>query len=121
MNDPRNKEFKDHVKRVEKHFKGSSMKLLNHMLTPFTLMDDVSKDKERWSLAGEGSNKNIFMYASMLGSGFITVLTVLMIQLVVPGILLHGAITNPTSGHLRFNVDGNYNFSDPEAKYLDEW
>jgi len=115
-----NKEFKDHLKRVEKHFPGSNNKLLTHMLTPFNLMDEVSKSEDEWHF-DSGSDINTYMYVSLLGSGFITSLVVLMIQILVPTLLLQAQITNPSGGHLRFNINETYNFTDPDGLYHDEW
>jgi len=90
FNNKKNAEFKEHVLRVEEEYPGSQDKLVAHILTPFVLMDEVAKNKDKWSLEGR---VNVFMYISFLGSGFITCVVTLFIQFVVPALLMQTALT----------------------------
>lgn len=94
---PKNSEFKDHVEKVENEYPGSKDKLFFHMMTPFSLMDEISKD-ESWDLS---DSVNIYMYVSFLGSGFTTALICLAIQFIVPTLLVQSAISHSS----RFESD----------------
>jgi hypothetical protein len=102
MNNPRNLAFKIYVDEVDMTYPGSKEKLVDHILSPFNLMDDISS-KPEWKL-GEGVN--VFMYCSIFGSGFLSAFAVLIIQLLVPALLLKTAISN-TPGSNRFVPTGN--------------
>jgi hypothetical protein len=87
--DPRNADFKACYEARPSHVQE---KLLNHILSPFWLMDEMSKDEHAWNF--EDAGLSIYEYPSFLGSGFITVLVVFAIQLMVPVILLFAVVTD---------------------------
>ena len=111
FNHRNNVDFKEHVLRVEEKYPGSQAKLLAHILSPFVLMDEVSKNKERWSLHGK---VNVFMYISILGSGFITCLVTLFIQFTVPTLLLQAAIDG-SPGNPQFSFNDGTDDPHPEV------
>lgn len=87
-NHQKNSEFKEHTEKVEEEYPGSRDKLLFHILSPFSLMDDLAK-KPEWDLVGDA---NVYLYLSYLGSGFVTALVCLAIQFTVPIVLIQAAV-----------------------------
>jgi hypothetical protein len=84
-------------------------KLMDHMYSPFVLMNDISKKThpgQEWDF--KSTNNSVYMYPSILGQGWTSSISVLAIQLVIPGALLYGALViSPRFGNgtlLSFNT-----------------
>ena len=92
MDDPRNMDFKELVEAIEEANPGSSEKLVSFILSPFALMDDMSKDDREWNLAKQ---VNVYMYVSLFGSGFATAGICAAIQVISPALLLQWQVSAP--------------------------
>jgi len=57
--------------------------LLNHIQTPFHLIDRLSEDTDEWRF-DDDANISVFTYMSLLGAGVITPLIVFLIQIFIP-------------------------------------
>jgi hypothetical protein len=115
LNHDQNQDFRSLVEQTEKSFPGTSEKLVDFILSPFSLMDEISKGEE-WNLQG---SVNVYQYASLFGSGYITVFFCALIQIVSPALLLQWQITTEP-GSLRFTTDINSTFVDVNNTFVDE-
>ena len=61
--------------------------LVNHIMTPFTLLDKMKEDKEDWNFHEE-TRFSVFTYLGLLGSGYIIPIAITMLQVAIPGILI---------------------------------
>ena len=99
LDEPRNREFKAlHDSKPE----SAQEKLYDHFMHPFALMDEI---KDEWDF--EAAECSTYQYTAFLGSGFITSLTVVFIQLTVPFLLLAYAVRNSTRfpNFINLNLD----------------
>lgn len=90
LNDPKNEDFKalyDSRSEIERS------RLYQHIMTPWLLMDFVSKNSspgQDWDLQSEGVS--CYIYPSMIGGGWISAFVVAVLQLCIPPLLLYGQI-----------------------------
>ncbi|KAH9253295.1 hypothetical protein BASA81_008646 [Batrachochytrium salamandrivorans] len=91
-------------------------KLVHHMLAPFAAMDEVMY---KWDMDGD-VEASVFHYNSFFGSGWITSLIVLAIQLSVPFlILVYSARVSPRFP--RFTMEENSSTVDFELIFSTSW
>jgi hypothetical protein len=72
-------------------------KLMDHLYSPFVIMNDISKKMrpgQEWDF--KNANNSVYLYPSTLGQGWASSISVLAIQLVIPGALLYGALVIST-------------------------
>jgi hypothetical protein len=101
LEDPRNAEFKslyDSKSAIARE------KLDHHLMSWFSLLDDISKNEEDFDFAEDGVS--LYAYPSALGSGYITSIICLVIQFVVSGLLTYNAIAN--SSRFRGFIDTDW-------------
>ena len=85
----KNPEFSKILDKMEEDYEGCRSKLITHIVSPFKLMDEMVAERDsRWNFEGV----SLYTYNSFLGSGWLTALSTLFIQLMVPAILLMTAV-----------------------------
>jgi len=89
LKDPRNSKFKA---LYDSRPVCAQEKLRHHLFKPFQLMLEISEDTEKWDF--EAAHCSIYQYNSLLGSGYLTSLIVLFIQLSSPFLILVYAVRN---------------------------
>jgi len=85
LEDPRNKSFRHLYERVGK---SGQQQLLDHIMAPFDLIDEVVSNSDgKWNFEEE-DQISMFTYCSVLGSGYFDALFVLVLQITIPIALL---------------------------------
>ena len=111
LTDERNKDFKELYDQQPDHLR---KKLKDHIFSPFKLMSAVLNDKERWNF--EEVEPSIYQYNGLLGSGFVTSIIVLFIQVMIPFLLFMYQIRSSS----RFPNYGYNNVSSLDFKAIFE-
>lgn len=105
LDDERNKDFKA---LYDSKPENAREKLRAHLFKPFELMKDMCQDEEAWDMWE--AKASVYQYTSFLGSGFVTSMVVLFIQLAVPFLLLMFSVR-----------EGGKEDADPSEKRFPAW
>ena len=110
LDDPRNVEFKAlHDAKPE----AARLKLREHLMSPFELMNKVSADEGDWNMSEHG-NLSVFQYVAFTASGWCMALVVLALQLAVPFLVLVYAMRTSD----RFSGGAEYVDARPHPMYV---
>lgn len=105
------------VDRIDAAYPGSKSKLIEHIVSPFFIMDELGALKDSyWKLEGI----SIYTYLAYLGSGWLTAFGALFIQFMVPAILLMTAVNSSSL----FLDNNNYSGQDrflPGEPFQTNW
>lgn len=110
--DERNSDFLRLVQSKPQHVQD---KLKHHMLSPFGFMDHMMRD---WDFAGARSS--VYLYNSLLGSGFLISAVMLVIQLLVPVLLLLYQVRS-SPRFPAFSSEPNVSSLDLETIFATDW
>mmetsp|Transcript_10127 Transcript_10127/g.18616 ORF Transcript_10127/g.18616 Transcript_10127/m.18616 type:complete len:721 (-) Transcript_10127:87-2249(-) len=89
LEDEKNEEFRN---LFESYGHAQQAMLVNHLITPFELLDDITENQKAWEF--DDPDMSLYTYLSILGSGSFFVLFCTVLQLVIPLILLANAMSD---------------------------
>lgn len=119
LNDSRNADFRLFF---ETRDQGERDKLVDHLLTPFVLMDEISKNGNGLWDFEESGNISLYLYPSLLGAGWLSCLSALVIQCTIPALLLYEAlVVSPRFDMANYSANSfdkfctHYSDNDPDS------
>jgi hypothetical protein len=95
IEDPRNADFKQLVDEMGPI---AELELTDHIFSPFTEIDDITKDKDTWNF--DDQNISAFTYLAVLGNGYLVPIVCVTMQFLIPMILLDTAVGDRGDGTL---------------------
>ncbi|KAH9255263.1 hypothetical protein BASA81_006703 [Batrachochytrium salamandrivorans] len=117
LDDERNQDFKLFF---DSRSQRECDQLVQHLLTPFVLMDEISKNPDGTWDFNKADNISLYQYVSLLGAGWLTCLGSLAVQCSIPILLLYEAVASSERFDLHNHTENSWErFCKPNEEFSD--